>query len=166
MLLELSLLLLRRAFDHKREIFAAVAARTNFLQQVPAWMPLLPIKRDEIDAMKNAEGHVVQLVGIHADSLMWQGWDYKVHPTFSVHVSGIMASEHAPDELREDPLLRQAFPAKPLAGLDWELCWHSLEQIIQNRDAALDLIRQGREEENANWVRAGTEDLELTRPRA
>src|SRR5262245_19776982 len=71
-----------------------------------------------------------------------------------------MASEHAPDELREDPLLRQAFPAKPLAGLDWELCWHSLEQIIQNRDAALDLIRQGREEENANWVRAGTEDLE------
>jgi len=56
--------------------------------------------------------------------------------------------------------LRQVFPAKPLAGLDQDLNWHPVEEIIRQRDAAFDLIRQGHDKENETWVRVGTEDLE------
>jgi len=147
------------AFTHKKEIFAAVAARHHFHLQVPAWVPCLPIVLEEIDAMKNSENNVDYLVGLHADSLKWQGWNYRVHPSFFDHCCGIMASEHAPDELRKDPALQQVFTAKKLAGLDQDLCWHSVEQVIQQREWAMDLIRQGQETENDDWVRAGNEDL-------
>ena len=147
------------AFEHKKEIFAAVVARTNFRRQVPPWVPTLPIKREEIDAMKNSESNIDWLVGIHADSLKWQKWNCRIHPLFHVHACGIMASEHTPDEIRNDSMLQQEFPPKPLVGLDPDLCWHTVDEVVQWREMAIDTIRQGREEGNAHWIRAGTEDL-------
>jgi hypothetical protein len=141
----------------KLEIFAAVAARKYFRWHAPPWVPDLPIRRDEIDAMQNADNIVDWLVGVHADSLRWQKWDYQVHPMFFDHVCGI--HEAAPDELREDPMLRQIFPAKKLFGLDKDFCWHPVEEITQWRENALDMIRQGQEDENVHLIRGATEDL-------
>jgi hypothetical protein len=146
------------AFDRKREIFAAVVARKIFRLQAPPGTPALPITRDEIDAMQTAGNTLDWLIGIHAGSLMMQGWDYRIHPWFFDHAAGIRASEHAPDDLREDPVL-QAFPAKKLAGLDKDFYWNSVEEVVQWRERAIDLIRQGQETENEDWIRAGTEDL-------
>jgi hypothetical protein len=88
-------------------------------------VPDLPIRDDEIDAMKNAESNIDWLVGVHAESLMWQGWDHRVHPIFFDHVCGIMASEHAPDELREDRALQVEMIAhdrrRGIAAPNWDV---------------------------------------------
>ena len=145
------------AFERKKEIFAAVAARKYFRLQVPPWVPPLPIRGDEIDATKKAGNIVDWLVGIHAESLRGQKWDYRIHPSFFDHVCGI--HEAAPDEFREDPALKLAFPAKKLLGLDEYLCWRSIEEVAQWRENALDMIRQGQEDENVHLLRGATEDL-------
>ena len=141
----------------KLEIFASVAARRHFRLHAPPWAPSLPIRRDEIDAMKDSESCIDRLVGIHAESLKWQGWNYQIHPSFFDHVCGIV--EAAPEELQDDPALQQIFPAKKLLGLDKDLCWRSVEEVSQWRASAEDTIRRGHETENAHWIRAGTEDL-------
>jgi len=141
----------------KLEIFAAVAARKYFRWHAPHWVPDLPIRRDEIDAMQNADNIVDWLVGVHAESLMFQGWNYQIHPSFFDHVCGI--HDAAPDELREDPMLYQIFPAKKLLGLDRDFCWHPVAEILQWREDALAMIRQGQEDENVHLIRGATEDL-------
>jgi len=145
------------AFKLKQAICAAVVARRYFRWHAPHWVPDLPIRRDEIDAMQNANNTVDWLVGVHAESLMFQGWNYQIHPSFFDHVCGI--HDAAPDELREDPMLYQIFPAKKLLGLDRDFCWHPVAEILQWREDALAMIRQGQEDENVHLIRGATEDL-------
>ena len=57
-------------------------------------------------------------MGLYADSLAAEyRWDYELHPPFAVFVSGLLAYEHAPDEIRNDRSLLQEFPPRRARGL-------------------------------------------------
>ena len=44
-------------------------------------------------------------------------WNCGLHPRFGVYVGGLLAYDHTPDQICNDPLLAQEFPPRRLDGL-------------------------------------------------
>jgi hypothetical protein len=118
-------------------ICAALCARKRFRWDAPLWAPVLPLTWEACQELEDDDDPRLNLVGLFGGSLRGTGWDYDGHPPFAAFVAGIMAYEHAPAEIRNDPDLRQEFPARELEGLcDGHLYWRSQEMIAFDRDVA------------------------------
>jgi hypothetical protein len=118
-------------------LHSAVRARQHFRQHGPSWAPLLPLTFADIDKMRYSPSNRIELVGHYAGSLMMQGWDLKIHPSFHDHACGVRAYKYAPEHIRNDPELAAEFPARPLSGIDLSLGWNTPEQIAELRHATI-----------------------------
>ena len=90
-------------------------------------------------------------MGYFGQSLV-PAYDYEGHPRYDVFASGLMAYDHTPAGMRDDPELRAEFQPKELAGLcDGYLYWRSEEKIAEDRDllARAAEYRAGHEAERA-----------------
>jgi hypothetical protein len=104
-----------------REARTAYEARARFALEGPAWAQPLPLG-NECTAFFRARG-AMHLLGLYALSLELLSYDYLKHPRFHEFGCGVMANEAAPAHVRDDPELREEFPAKPLPGLGGRLIW-------------------------------------------
>ena len=57
------------------------------------------------------------IISRFAHSLLANAWDFDNHPSFEEYARGVMASEHAPDFVKKDRLLRKRYPPLHLPGL-------------------------------------------------
>jgi hypothetical protein len=113
-------------------ICKALVATARFRQEAPGW-PSLPLRREDIDEMINADCIRCNVTGLFGDSLRDEGWSPE-HPGFGVFVGGLLADRHTPIEIRRDPELLQQFSPRKLQGMcnGW-LSWRSPEALALNR---------------------------------
>lgn len=111
----------------KRMARDALLAREWFAIVGPKDMQPLPISDEEIEDRKYAWGSkqpsLSYIVSCFAYSLRANNWDFNSHPSFEDFACGVMASEHAPDFVKNDAALRKQYPPRPLAGLGPALVW-------------------------------------------
>jgi hypothetical protein len=105
----------------------ALRAREWFAIVGPKDMQPLPISDEEIEDRKYAwdskqPSHSF-IASSFGDSLRANGHDLKSHPSFEDFACGVMASEHAPDFVKKDELLRKRYPPRHLPGLNAGHCW-------------------------------------------
>jgi hypothetical protein len=123
-------------------ICAALVARERFKQEWPDW-PDLPLNWEHCVKMQHNECRRVALMAHYGFSLASADYDYDGHPRFDTYARGLMAYEHCPIEIRNDPELKAEFPPQELAGIcDRQTVWRTDEQIafarnMLARDAAL-----------------------------
>jgi hypothetical protein len=99
----------------------ALSARKWFAENGPPDAPRLPISYDEREALKHGgPDHILAWYGCSVACL---DFDIEQHPSLYDYGCGVMASEHAPDFIKNDPELRRRFPPRPLTGLGPGLCW-------------------------------------------
>ena len=96
-------------------------AREWFAINGPADAQPLPLSHDEREKMK--VGGVEHLVAWYDRSLACRDYDTEKHPSFDDYAPGVMASEHAPDFIKNDEQLRRRYPPKKLIGLGPGLVW-------------------------------------------
>jgi hypothetical protein len=111
----------------KAEARRALLAQEMFAVVGPKDMQPLPISDEEIedrkyawDSKQPALGYIGSCFGY---SVRANGHDLKSHPSFEAFARGVMASEHAPDFVKKDEVLRKRYPPRPLRGLGPGLCW-------------------------------------------
>jgi hypothetical protein len=115
-------------------IVGALCSRERFRVDVP-WAPPLPLRLEEIEALKDDDNPRFQLVGYYGDSLEGEDWAYDLHPRFDVYASGLLAYKHAPNRFRSDRELRREFPPRRLKGLcDGRLDWRNPKRIAIDRE--------------------------------
>jgi hypothetical protein len=98
----------------RQRVVRALARAWEFYQEGHG--VLLPLRPENCQIMQNADDIELNLVGMFGSSLYDGGWDDR-HPTFAPFVSGVMACELTPDEIRNDPKLQEGFPPQRLEGL-------------------------------------------------
>jgi hypothetical protein len=113
---------LDRIGPQKRAAVRALRARAWFAEHGPPDAPPLPLSYAARERLK-AEGGVSRIIGWYARSLRARGYDVDEHPPFDDYACGVMASERAPDCIRQDPDLCDRFPPRPLRGLGAGLYW-------------------------------------------
>ena len=86
---------------------------------------LLPLSYNEREDLKH--GGVPHILAWFARSLEARYYDYLEHPPFDDYACGVMASEHAPDFIKKEQLLKR-FPPRPLDGLGPGLYWEPPEE--------------------------------------
>src|ERR1019366_10512741 len=111
----------------KRMARDALLARERFAIVGPKDMQPLPISDEEIedrkyawDSKQPALGYIGSCFGY---SVRANGHDLKSHPSFEAFARGVMASEHAPDFVKNDEALRKQYPPCLLAGFGPALIW-------------------------------------------
>jgi hypothetical protein len=111
----------------KAEARRALLARERFAVVGPKDMQPLPISCEEIedrkyawDSKQPARGFIRSCFGA---SVRANDHDLESHPGIEDFARGIMASEHAPDIVKNDEALRKEYPPFPLAGLGPALIW-------------------------------------------
>ena len=113
-------------------IFRAVRAKERFRQAAPGW-PELPLRQEDCERLENNDDPQLAVLGLFGSSLRSEHWNVR-HPGFRAFVSGLMAYEHTPREIRNDPDLQQQFPPRRLKGLcDGWLNWRSPEVLTMDR---------------------------------
>jgi hypothetical protein len=119
-----------------QRVCMALGAVEQFRRDAPAWAPSLPLYQKDIAALVESDGNPrLNAVGLYANSLSWVEFDYQLHPSFGTYVSGLLAYEFTPIEIRIDHQLQLEFPPKPLAGLcDGRMSWRSPAMIEVDRD--------------------------------
>jgi hypothetical protein len=121
-----------RAFELKQQTKAYLFARKYYRLYGPSWAPRLPATDAGIEQLEQDEDVAWNLWGCFAASLRDVAWNLKVHPSFSVYASGVMAYVHTPLMIRGNKQLRAAFLPRPLAGIDMELRWRRPEEIARS----------------------------------
>jgi len=81
----------------------------------------LPLGYDEREALKR--GGLPTILAWYACSLACRDYSVEDHPSFDDYAGGVMASDHAPEFIKEDEELRRRFPPRTLSGLGPALCW-------------------------------------------
>jgi hypothetical protein len=104
---------------------AALLAREWFAIHGPADAPPLPLSMGDREHLKG--GGVPHILAWYARSLECRGYDVLEHPLFERYACGVMASEYAPDFIKNEQLLKR-FPPRPLDGLGPGLCWRPPEE--------------------------------------
>jgi hypothetical protein len=119
----------------KRDALLALLARAHFSFIGPSDAPPLPVSHEEIEDAKNARG-LTSVVGYYARSLAPRDWNLQEHPLFDDYARGVMASDFAPDFIKNDEELRRRFPPRSLPGLGPGLYWQPPKLHTQSRCAA------------------------------
>ena len=109
----------------KKKACAALAAREQFYENGPAYAQPLPLSYNEREALKH--GGVPHILAWYARSLEALDYNYLEYPSFFDYACGVMASEHAPNFIKKEQLLKR-FPPRPLDGLGPALCWEPPEE--------------------------------------
>jgi len=109
----------------KKKARAALAAREWFYENGPADLQPLPLSYNEREDLKH--GGVPHILAWFARSLEALDYNYLEHPPFCDYACGVMASEHAPDFIKKEHLLKR-FPPRPLDGLGPGLYWEPPEE--------------------------------------
>jgi hypothetical protein len=109
----------------KKRARAALLAREWFAIHGPADAPPLPLSMGERESLKG--GGLPHIVAWYARSLWCRNYDVEEHPSFFDYACGVMASEHAPDFIKKEQLLKR-FPPRVLPGLGPGLCWRPSEE--------------------------------------
>jgi hypothetical protein len=109
----------------KKRARAALLAREWFAIHGPADAPPLPLSMGERESLKG--GGLPHIVAWYARSLWCRNYDVEEHPSFFDYACGVMASEHAPDFIKKEQLLKR-FPPRVLPGLGPGLCWQPPEE--------------------------------------
>jgi hypothetical protein len=104
----------------------ARAARKWFANNGPPDLPPLPLGYNERERLKH--GGADHILAWYARSLDDRNYDVLKHPSFHDYARGVMASEFAPDFIKEDGELKKRFPPRPLAGLGPGLQWLPTKQ--------------------------------------
>jgi hypothetical protein len=141
-------------------IFRAVRAEKIFRQEAPGW-PELPLRQEDCERLEHNDDPQLAALGLFGSSLRSEQWDVR-HPGFRAFVSGLMAYEHTPREIRNDPDLQQLFPPRRLEGLcDGKLNWRSpevramdrrVEEIVAEYEARTGLRRAASTTAPARWT--------------
>jgi hypothetical protein len=117
------------------QICAALIAREHFRQDYPGW-PILPLRDEDCEELKNADCPRQNLVGYYGDSLGRSHWDLDKHPSFRDFGCGLMACAYAPEPILNDPDLQNEFPPHPLTGLcDGLLVWRDAKKVAWDRES-------------------------------
>jgi len=101
----------------KRNVCLALAAKKWFEQHKPSWAPSLPLNDAEHEKLTDDENPRLILVSDYAASLAGLQYDYLAHPSFRDYCAGLMAHEHTPDYLRNNPELLAEFTPRKLEGV-------------------------------------------------
>jgi hypothetical protein len=106
-----------------------IVTREWFARHGPHDAQPLPLSGSEIEdwkyAPKSEQPSLSHIVSCFAYSLRARDWDFNSHPSFEDFTRGALASDHAPDFVREDEELRKRYPPRHLRGLGPGLCWDS-----------------------------------------
>jgi hypothetical protein len=111
----------------KRMARDALRAREWFAIVGPKDMQPLPISDEEIEDRKYAwdskQPSLSYILSCFGYSLWACDYNYNIHPSFEDFACGVMASEHAPDFVKKDELLRKRYAPRHLPGLNAGHCW-------------------------------------------
>jgi hypothetical protein len=122
----------------KRDAQRALLAREWWELFGPHDAPPLPVSCYEIQDKRYGFGKFDR-VGFHhliaqfASSLRSQDWDFNIHPSFEDFASSVLASDYAPDFLRNDEELCKRYPPRNLCTIGPGLCWEPPEVNENNR---------------------------------
>jgi hypothetical protein len=116
----------------KKRVRAALAAREWFYKNGPPDAQPLPLSYGEREALKR-QG-VPHILAWYARSLECQDYDVVEHPTFDDYARGVMASDHAPDFIKKEELLKR-FPPRLLDGLGSGLYWKRPEKHARRMES-------------------------------
>ena len=108
----------------KRMACRALFAREWFDLYGPHNAPPLPLSDAELDELKYTDP-LSHIVSCFAYSLRAHDYEFNGHPSFEDFARGVLASDYAPDFVREDEVLCKRYPPRPLRGLGPGLCWQS-----------------------------------------
>jgi hypothetical protein len=100
----------------------ALVAREWFAINGPADAQPLPLWHGEREDLKI--GGLPHILAWYARSLDYLDYDLLAHPLFDKYASGVMASEFAPDFIKNDRTLQKRFPPRRLKWLDNGLIWN------------------------------------------
>ena len=110
-----------RIKPQKLSAYRAIVAREWFAKIGPPDAPELPLSYAAREALKH--GGLNHIVAWYARSLETCFYDVDVHPSFESYARGVLASQHAPDFIKNDPALISRFPPSPLDGLGAGFYW-------------------------------------------
>ena len=88
-------------------IFRAVRAKEKFRQAAPGW-PDLPVRQEDCERLEHNDDPQLAALGLFGSSLRSEQWDVR-RPGFRAFVSGLMAYEHTPREIRSTLICRGSF---------------------------------------------------------
>ena len=108
----------------KRAACRALFAEACFAIYGPRNAPLLPLSDVDMADMKYTDP-LSHVISCFAHSLMAHDWDFHNYPSFEEFARGCMASEYAPDFVKNDKLLLKRYPPRHLPGLGPGLGWHT-----------------------------------------
>jgi len=109
----------------KKRVRDALYAREWFADNGPPDIQPLPLCYGEREALKGGGGP--HILAWYARSLESRKYDVLEHPLFDDYARGVMASEHAPDFIKKEHLLKR-FPPRPVDGLGPGLYWEPPEE--------------------------------------
>ena len=108
----------------KRDARRSLLAREWFYEFGPHDAPPLPLSHWEIQDMRYGtykfgatRAAFYHLIANYAVSLSGEDYDFNIHPTFEDYASSVLASDYAPDFLKNDEGLCKRYPPCPLH--DW-----------------------------------------------
>ena len=112
----------------------ALIAREWFAMHGPPDAPELPLSYAAREALKH--GGLGHIVAWYARSLETCNYDVDLHPSFDDYARGVLASEHAPDFIKNDPALISRFPSPcPLDGLGPGLHWEQQKTGVRRKSS-------------------------------
>ena len=129
----------------EQAVCRALFMHASFRETAPTWAPDLPLSSSDIEKMIQSKSNRIAVVGYFARSCACGNWSS--HPKFCDYVAGLLACEHTPERIRNDPQLLKEFPPRWLGGLDRSLCWGVRDRIVE-------MTRQLIKGEE-NWRRCG-----------
>ncbi len=99
----------------------ALLAREWFAEYGPTDAQPLPLSHGEREDLKR--GGILHILAWYARSLEARNYDIRHHPSFEDYARGVMASEYAPDFIKNDESLKKRIRPHQLAWLNNALVW-------------------------------------------
>jgi len=144
----------------QRTVCRALAPRESFRETAPHWAPELPLSSADCEKMIGGRSNKIALVGYFGRS--WACANWGIHPTFRDYACGLMACEHTPEHIRNDPELLKEFHPRLLEGLDQSLCWNTIGRIFDFTQQLMRTEESWRTcglADDAKWMRGVIEQL-------
>jgi hypothetical protein len=124
----------------KRKAHRALLAREWFYVFGPHDAPPLPLSHWEIQDMRYGtykfgatRAAFYHLIANYAVSLSGEGYDFNIHPSFEDYASSVLASDYAPNILKNDEELCNRYPPRNLCTIGPGLCWEPPKVNESNR---------------------------------